>query len=1179
MKKALIVLALISLVILVSIASPAWAEPVSVNTMDELIAALENDAVSEIEVSTALTVSESESYTLDLNGKTLTLSKRLSVEGTLTVNDTEGSGRICLASNGGGLSIEGGTVIMSGGTVEGGRYWSLNCAGGSLVWSGNGPTIEKPLYIVSKDFRICFDSTADMGTKQITVMPSVESLVLTEGLSGHGTIDNFTSQSQYGIQASGDELLVYKIHTARFVTYEGSGTMTDQIFLGDIPAAIKPNEFVREGYSFAGWEVLHGYSGQYAGFDFEDEQVVTFEDDLIFLRAKWLPAAATLAELQDELAYGTGNTVRVTADLTVPAGETVLLDLNGKTVEMGSCMLTVNGSLTIIDNRTGGTITGTGDGAGATITVSIGGELTILDGTISKTNNTSGAAIGSYGTVWMDYGTITSDYHGVELYGSGSVESVFTLAGGSITGSGDSPQYGVWAVSTNRFVMTGGSITGWACGVTDGNIAGTTVEISGGQITGNNKAVVLRRNNVLYLSGKPVIRNNTDSNINLTSNMQVFINRPLLTGTSVGFSTTSTAITFADGWSQYMSGKDPGDYFFSNTLDYQIITQGTGLLLSPVRSVSFAANGGEGSMPLQQVGKGIAAVLNANAFTRRGYHFTGWNTRADGTGTAFADGAEINTTDNVTLYACWEINIDWTLENGVLTISGTGEMPDYQSGSAPWSGQSTKIRSVIIGDGITSVGAYSFMNCTGLTGITIPDEVTRIGMCAFYGCSSLAEIDLPDNLEEICTDAFYGCSGLASITIPDGVTTIGPGAFRYCTGLDSLHIPGSVTFIGAYPITGCSGMTAVTVDAQNSAYASEDGVLYDKQKTTLIACPAGKETISVPDSVKTVGAYALDGCAKLTEVVFPADTVTIEQYAFEGCTGLETVTFPGKVTNVSPNAFYRLTGLTVNGPCDSALNAYAETQGFTYNAAHDWNEPESTWDDENAVLTVAITCEACSETIQNKYTAVMTGVEEQYTITLGQTLEITPELELTLTEDGGLPEGTISLEPETDGAVEGTDGDWTQLEKNEAGALVFTPTEEETYHLAVIIDADPVFLYRDVYVRVGDSSVLFEDYIPISGDTLVLPEGLVTIEEAAFAGTAEEVVVIPWGCESIGANAFAGSPNLKEIWIPGTVTQIDDTAFANCNALMFVVCGSETITEYVLTYGHGVTPVIGWSGE
>jgi hypothetical protein len=147
--------------------------------------------------------------------------------------------------------------------------------------------------------------------------------------------------------------------------------------------------------------------------------------------------------------------------------------------------------------------------------------------------------------------------------------------------------------------------------------------------------------------------------------------------------------------------------------------------------------------------------------------------------------------------------LNWTLtDDGTLTISGTGDMGNYVpneenhfSYTTPWVGNSTSIKTVIIGNGVTSIGDYAFCDCYGLTSIEISSSVTSIGDYAFYDCYGLTSVKIPSSVTSIGSRAFYNCTGLTSVEILSGVTSIGSYAFDSCTGLTSVKIPSSVTSI------------------------------------------------------------------------------------------------------------------------------------------------------------------------------------------------------------------------------------------------------------------------------------------------------------------------------------------------------------------------------------------------
>lgn len=127
------------------------------------------------------------------------------------------------------------------------------------------------------------------------------------------------------------------------------------------------------------------------------------------------------------------------------------------------------------------------------------------------------------------------------------------------------------------------------------------------------------------------------------------------------------------------------------------------------------------------------------------------------------------------------------------------------------------LTSVIIPEGITSIGNNAFDSCTSLTDVTIPNSVTEIGLSAFYWCISLTEINLPNNLTTIRNNAFGSCRSLTSIKIPNTVTEIESAAFEGCTSLQSIKIPYGITTINQNTFSYCTELTDVEID-QNVAF-------------------------------------------------------------------------------------------------------------------------------------------------------------------------------------------------------------------------------------------------------------------------------------------------------------------------------------------------------------------------
>ena len=255
-------------------------------------------------------------------------------------------------------------------------------------------------------------------------------------------------------------------------------------------------------------------------------------------------------------------------------------------------------------------------------------------------------------------------------------------------------------------------------------------------------------------------------------------------------------------------------------------------------------------------------------------------------------------------------NLTWTFnsETGVLTISGEGAMNDfyylenssYLRYSIPWFSVCTNILSVLIDDGITSIGNYAFYGCSRITEINLPDSIIRIGENAFKDCSGIIEIELPDNVTSIEKNAFKNCSGITEISIPDGVANIGENVFDGCSGLSFLLFNATnCTSVRSNAFSGCVALQTVTVGDSVTIIPSN----------AFHGCKSIKD-ITIPDSVTTIGDSAFFGCIGIEKITIPNSVTRIESFAFHSCTGIEEITISENVTSIGYDAFNSCVSIT-----------------------------------------------------------------------------------------------------------------------------------------------------------------------------------------------------------------------------------------------------------------------------
>ncbi|MGN1348610.1 MAG: leucine-rich repeat domain-containing protein [Acutalibacteraceae bacterium] len=309
-------------------------------------------------------------------------------------------------------------------------------------------------------------------------------------------------------------------------------------------------------------------------------------------------------------------------------------------------------------------------------------------------------------------------------------------------------------------------------------------------------------------------------------------------------------------------------------------------------------------------------------------------------------------------------SVTWTLDSdGVLTVSGNGAIVSDDDIVTPaWYGYRTSIKSVIISEGVTSIGncaflgctslakinwnaesvsdfdtyysrvfynagtagdgidvifgdsvkkipAYAFADCKGLKSVTIGNSVTNIGDYAFFRCSGLTSVIIGSSVTSIGDSAFYECTSLTSITISDSITSIGSRAFVRCVCLAEITIPDSVTSIGGAAFSGCASLKSITIPVRVTSIGA--GAFGDCTRLKQINWNAENVRDFYDD--EDGGGYGIFGNAGTSGdgivVVFGDNVKKIPAYAFAGCKGLKSVTIGNSVTSIDESAFIGCTGL------------------------------------------------------------------------------------------------------------------------------------------------------------------------------------------------------------------------------------------------------------------------------
>ena len=471
------------------------------------------------------------------------------------------------------------------------------------------------------------------------------------------------------------------------------------------------------------------------------------------------------------------------------------------------------------------------------------------------------------------------------------------------------------------------------------------------------------------------------------------------------------------------------------------------------------------------------------------------------------------------------------------------------------------VSGLIISDNITNIGNYAFIG-SGLTSVTIGNSVTSIGERAFYGCRALTSVTIGNSVTSIGERAFFYCTGLTSVTIPNSVTYIGIRAFEDCTGLTSVTIPNSVTSIGDDAFADCTGLTSVVWDAKDCSTSGGFGsqvtsfVFGNEVETIPAACCSGMNitSITIPNSVTSIGDYAFADCTGLTSVTIGNSVTSIGDYAFYYCTGLTSVEIPNSVTSIGWGAFYYVPNIVYSGSATGAPWGAKSINGYV----------DGFWVYSDNTKTTLLACSSIAQgeiVIPNSVTSIG---HDAFAGCSSWTSVMIPN---SVTSIGNSAFYNI-LNIVYSGSAAGAPWGARIINGYVDGYLAYSDNTKTTL-LVCSSAAQGAIAIPNSVINIGDDA-----FHSCKGLTSVtIPNSVTNIGDFAFHNCEGLTsVTIGNSVTNIGIQAFESCLNLKSVTIGNSITNIREKTFQYCDSITQVIWNAKNCTGY--SFGNQVESFI-----